>query len=215
MLSKLPVVLSWSCTMPDSDILIFDIIALEWLIALLTVAVFIIVGGFVDRGSRRELRSLVAKRSSGASPRTPGNDGEITITATSTASDSSKYEYSIDNGANYQVSNVFGGLSAGTYNFLVRHVDTGCIVTATETLAEPNTFTIDVVKTSDVICYGTDTGEVTFELVDATYTGGFDWTVYSTPTVRRPSWAMILPLLVVNEDRGHQWSNGHSEPRRG
>ena len=54
--------------MPESDILIFDIIALEWLIALLTVLVFVIVGGFVDRGSRRELRSLVAKRSSGGEP---------------------------------------------------------------------------------------------------------------------------------------------------
>jgi hypothetical protein len=34
--------------MSDSDILILDIIALEWLIALLAIAVFIIVGGFVD-----------------------------------------------------------------------------------------------------------------------------------------------------------------------
>ncbi len=111
---------------------------------------------------------------------TPGNDGEITITATSTVSDSGKYEYSIDNGANYQVSNVFGGLSPGTHNFLVRHVDTGCTVTASETLAEPNTFTIDVVKTGDVICFGTETGEVTFELIDAMYPGGFDWTVLAT-----------------------------------
>ncbi len=133
---------------------------------------------------------------------TPGNDGEITITATSTASDSSKYEYSIDNGANYQVSNVFGGLSAGTYNFLVRHVDTGCIVTATETMAEPNTFTIDVVKTSDVICFGTDTGEVTFELIDATYPGGFAWTVFDTngtPTI------MGDDIFVVN---GTEATNG-------
>ena len=32
--------------MLESDILIFDIIALEWLIALLAIAVFVIVGGF-------------------------------------------------------------------------------------------------------------------------------------------------------------------------
>ena len=51
--------------MPESDILIFDIIALEWLIALLTVAAFVIVGGFVNRRSRRELRSPEAKRGPG------------------------------------------------------------------------------------------------------------------------------------------------------
>ncbi|WP_186435570.1 T9SS type B sorting domain-containing protein [Maribacter sp. MAR_2009_72] len=110
----------------------------------------------------------------------PGLDGEITVTATSTASDATKYEYSIDNGASYQVSNVFGGLAAGTYNFLVRHVDTGCIVTTSARIEEPNTFTIDVAKSSDVICYGTDTGEVTFSLVDATYAAGFDWEVFDT-----------------------------------
>ncbi|WP_143017694.1 SprB repeat-containing protein, partial [Kriegella aquimaris] len=110
----------------------------------------------------------------------PGNDGVITVTATSTASDDTKYEYSIDNGATYVPTNVFGGLSAGTYNFLVRHTDTGCIVTTSARIEEPNTFTIDVVKTSDVVCFGTDTGEVTFRLVDATYTTGFNWTVYNT-----------------------------------
>jgi magnesium-transporting ATPase (P-type) len=48
--------------MLESDILIFDIIALEWLVALLAIVAFVVVGGFVDRGSRRELRALVAKR---------------------------------------------------------------------------------------------------------------------------------------------------------
>jgi magnesium-transporting ATPase (P-type) len=48
--------------MLESDILIFDIIALEWAIALLAVAVFVIAGGFVDWSGRRELRSLTAKR---------------------------------------------------------------------------------------------------------------------------------------------------------
>ncbi|WP_198037232.1 T9SS type B sorting domain-containing protein [Maribacter hydrothermalis] len=110
----------------------------------------------------------------------PGADGVITVTATSTAGDATRYEYSIDNGLSYQGSNVFGGLSAGNYNFLVRHIDTRCIVTATARIEEPNTFTIDVVKTSDVVCFGTATGEVTFELVDTTYPGGFDWEVYNT-----------------------------------
>lgn len=110
----------------------------------------------------------------------PGSDGEITITVTSTNNDTTRFEYSIDNGANYQTSNVFSGLSAGTHNFLVRHIDTGCIIGASETLADPNTFTIDVVVVNDVICFGTATGQVTFELLDGTYVGPIDWTIYDT-----------------------------------
>ena len=130
----------------------------------------------------------------------PGSDGVITVTATSTASDNTKYEYSIDNGTTYVPSNVFGGLSAGTYNFLVRHTDTGCIVTTSARIEEPNTFTIDVVKTSDVVCFGTATGEVTFELVDATYTTGFDWEVFLTDgtSVTSGSEAANGPTPIVN-----------------
>ncbi|MGB5458317.1 MAG: T9SS type B sorting domain-containing protein [Eudoraea sp.] len=110
----------------------------------------------------------------------PGMDGEITITVTSTTNNPAKYEYSIDNGATYQASNVFSGLDIGTYNFLIRHVDTGCILTTSETITDPNTFNIVLTKLQDVICFGTETGEVTIELTDATYVGPFDWTIYDT-----------------------------------
>ena len=110
----------------------------------------------------------------------PGMDGEITIAVTSTNMDPTRFEYSIDNGATYQVSNVFSGLDFGVYNFLIRHIDTGCIITATETIMDPNTFTIDVVVVQDVICFGTASGQVTFELIDATYVGPFDWNIYDT-----------------------------------
>ena len=109
---------------------------------------------------------------------TPGMDGQITIDVTSTLGDPSRFEYSIDNGTTWQSSNVFGSLDAGTHIFLVRHLDTGCMVSTSETITDPNTFDIDVNVVSDVVCYGTATGEVTFELVDATYTGGFNWTVF-------------------------------------
>ncbi|AEM70362.1 conserved repeat domain protein [Allomuricauda ruestringensis DSM 13258] len=111
---------------------------------------------------------------------TPGMDGEITINVTSTLGDPSRFEYSIDNGATWEISNVFGGLDAGTHNFLVRHIDTGCVVSTSETITDPNTFDIDLNVVSNIICYGTATGEVTFELVDATYAGGFNWTIYNT-----------------------------------
>jgi len=45
-------------------------------------------------------------------------------------------------------------------------------------IADPNTFDIVVDKLSDVVCFGTETGEVTLELTDATYVGPFDWTIY-------------------------------------
>lgn len=110
----------------------------------------------------------------------PGMDGEITLTVTSTAGDASKYEFSVDNGATWQTSNVFSGMDAGNYTFLVRHMDTGCIMTTTATLLAPKPFTVDVNKIQDVICYGTETGEVTLHLVDPTYTGSFNWIIWDT-----------------------------------
>ncbi|NBT16997.1 MAG: hypothetical protein EBS95_11765, partial [Chitinophagia bacterium] len=44
-----------------------------------------------------------------------GNDGTITITATG----GSTKKYSIDNGATFQSSNVFTGLTAGSYTIVV------------------------------------------------------------------------------------------------
>ena len=110
----------------------------------------------------------------------PGMDGEITITVTSVNMDPTRFEYSIDNGVTYQASNVFSGLDIGTHNFLIRHIDTGCIITASETIVDPNTFTIDVNVVQDVICFGTASGQVTFELIDATYVGPFDWNIFDT-----------------------------------
>jgi gliding motility-associated-like protein len=51
-----------------------------------------------------------------------GNDGTITITA---SGGTPPFQYSIDNGLNFQVSNVFTGLSAGPYNVVVRD-NLGC-----------------------------------------------------------------------------------------
>jgi len=47
--------------MPGSDILVFDIIALEWLIGLLAVAFFVLVGVFVKRSRRRAARAQPAE----------------------------------------------------------------------------------------------------------------------------------------------------------
>ena len=49
------------------------------------------------------------------------NDGTIVITTTG-----SNLEYSIDNGLNFQASNIFNGLIAGSYDIIVRNTATTC-----------------------------------------------------------------------------------------
>ncbi|MDO6491371.1 MULTISPECIES: T9SS type B sorting domain-containing protein [unclassified Cellulophaga] len=111
----------------------------------------------------------------------PGTDGEITITATSNTNDTSKFEYSIDNGTTWQPSNVFGGLDVGTHNFLVRHTDTGCVITTSETITSPDVLELDATVLSNVICFGGNDGSVEFNLHDdanVTYTGAIAYTLY-------------------------------------
>ena len=52
------------------------------------------------------------------------NDGTIEITATG----DSAIEYSIDNGATWQASNLFNGLDTGSYDIMVRYTDESCPV---------------------------------------------------------------------------------------
>ncbi|PKB42660.1 gliding motility-associated-like protein [Cellulophaga sp. RHA19] len=115
----------------------------------------------------------------------PGTDGEITITATSNTNDTSKFEYSIDNGTTWQPSNVFGGLDVGTHNFLVRHTDTGCVITTSETITSPDVLELDATVLSNVICFGGNDGSVEFNLHDdanVTYANGVTFTVYDAVT---------------------------------
>ncbi len=62
------------------------------------------------------------------------NSGIITINANGGAL---PYQYSIDNGIQYNVSNVFSNLSAATYNILVMD-NNNCSQNATVTLTQPN-----------------------------------------------------------------------------
>lgn len=115
----------------------------------------------------------------------PTADGEITITFTSTTNNAALIEYSDDNGVTYQSSNIFNGLAVGTYDFLVRHTVTRCILPVSETIVEPNTFEIDITGTTNVTCSGDANGSVTFTITDATYTGNYSWSIFDdndTPT---------------------------------
>ncbi|MFB6305978.1 MAG: T9SS C-terminal target domain-containing protein, partial [Flavobacteriales bacterium] len=68
---------------------------------------------------------------------TSGNgvcDGKIDFTSTSGGT--SPYQYSKDNGSNFQSGSTFNGLCAGTYNLIVKD-DNGCDDSATVTVEEP------------------------------------------------------------------------------
>lgn len=113
------------------------------------------------------------------------NGGEdISIDATSSISNfvanPTNYEFRQLPSGTFSATNTFNDLTVGTHNFEVRNVATGCVIPISHTVAEPNTFTIDVVKLNDVQCFNTETGEITLELIDATYTDGFNWTIYNT-----------------------------------
>ncbi|WP_405409981.1 T9SS type B sorting domain-containing protein [Maribacter sp. Asnod1-A12] len=110
------------------------------------------------------------------------NSGEnITVNATSaytsTTANLANYEFRILPSATYQTgNNVFTNLAIGTYTIGIRNVTTGCEITRTHIVEDPNTFSIEVNKLSDVVCFGTD-GAIEVTFTDATYTGDFNWEV--------------------------------------
>ncbi|MEM6893621.1 MAG: T9SS type B sorting domain-containing protein [Bacteroidota bacterium] len=112
------------------------------------------------------------------------NGGEdITIDVTGSLSNFTtnpgNYEFRQLPSATYQASNQFVDLPAGNHTFGIRNVNTGCELTITHVVDEPNTFDVTVEKLADVVCFG-DTGSIRLTLVDATYTGGFGWSIFDT-----------------------------------
>jgi hypothetical protein len=70
-----------------------------------------------------------------------GSDGIIEIT--NVLGGTAPYEYSIDNGSNWQVAAIFNGLSAGNYNVIVRDVNL-CLSNVTPlTITEPDVVDFD------------------------------------------------------------------------
>jgi len=87
-------------------------------------------------------------------PTCADKDGEISITA---AGGVTPYSYSIDNGANYQASNVFSGLTAGTYNQIKVKDANGCILqTNPVTIVLNDTMRLELGADVD-ICAGSST----------------------------------------------------------
>lgn len=84
-----------------------------------------------------------------------GNDGTITIN--SVTGGTGQITYSI-NGSTFQTSNVFTGLTAGTYTIVVRDVN-GCTGSVSRTLLEPNAIVINTTAT-DATCFGGNNGAI-------------------------------------------------------
>lgn len=81
-------------------------------------------------------------------------DGKITVTA---SGGTTPYQYSIDNGANFQAGNVFSGLAAGTYQIVVKDAN-GCTTAPQQIdITAPAALTMSIAK-SDVTCFGDNNG---------------------------------------------------------
>ncbi len=75
---------------------------------------------------------------------------------------------------------IFTGLTEfGTHTTMITDTNTGCVIPFIHEIEDPNTFNIVLTPVSDVICFGGADGEVTISITDATYVGGFTWTVRS------------------------------------
>ncbi|NJN78099.1 MAG: hypothetical protein HC803_06980, partial [Saprospiraceae bacterium] len=92
------------------------------------------------------------------------NDGFITISA----SGAGALEYSIDGGLNWQPSNTFGSLGAGTYNVAIRNANGTCVTLSPTNpiiLTAPNAPSItNVASTNPTDCGSTD-GTITVSAV--------------------------------------------------
>ena len=86
-------------------------------------------------------------------------DGQVAVNSTGAT------QYSIDNGVNFQASNVFTNICAGTHVLVVTNT-IGCLEYSTATVTEPLPLVVNV-NTTNLSCYDVCNGEI-----DITATGG-------------------------------------------
>jgi len=90
-----------------------------------------------------------------------GSDGRITVTA---SGGSGNRQYSKNNGSTYQTSNIFTGLSAGTYNIMVKD-DSACTKAYSGnpvTVTQYDLMTATVTSTDVTTCGGIYNGTISF-----------------------------------------------------
>lgn len=84
-----------------------------------------------------------------------GADGSITVLNVTSGTGVLLYS---KNGVNFQTSNVFNNLTAGSYIIQVKDAN-GCLDTAAKTILQPNGFIVQT-NVSDVLCHGAPAGSV-------------------------------------------------------
>jgi hypothetical protein len=103
------------------------------------------------------------------------NDGEITVTASGgTQGAPDPYMYSIDNGSNYQTSNIFTGLTAGTYTITVKDDNNCTTTTAAVTLVAPPAIVAGTCTQVDDECQ-VNGGSITVDASGGTGTLNVTW----------------------------------------
>ncbi|MEW5845412.1 MAG: gliding motility-associated C-terminal domain-containing protein [Bacteroidota bacterium] len=102
-------------------------------------------------------------------------DGTITITA---SGGTGILEYSIDNGANFQLSNTFT-VGDGYYDIVVRDAN-GCSATwpTTVEMVDPNSISFTYEVTQITTCYGDNTGKITISNVAGGSGSGYEFSIY-------------------------------------
>ncbi|MEP7093366.1 MAG: T9SS type B sorting domain-containing protein, partial [Flavobacterium sp.] len=100
----------------------------------------------------------------------------------------------------------FTGLLVGQYIITALNPTTGCSIQKAHYVNEPNTFDLSVVKTGDVVCYGSNEGAVSITLIDnvtnpTNEAGAFTYTV-TGPVPSSGSSATAGPLNLTGLTAG-------------
>ena len=100
-----------------------------------------------------------------------GNNGTISINITNGGI--SPYNFSNDNGLNYQISNTFTNLLAGNYSFLISDIN-GCLGSASAEVIEPSAI-ISTTTAIDASCFSYCNGSVTATALGGTSPYSYIW----------------------------------------
>lgn len=101
-------------------------------------------------------------------------DTSGTITFSRVTGGDTKYAYSIDNGANYQISPSFTGLGAGIYLLSVTD-SSGCSLDSTITITAPDEILLNSFVINDASCNGYSDGTITASVVGGTPIYNYAW----------------------------------------
>lgn len=101
-------------------------------------------------------------------------DIQVNVTTTGTTVPMPTLIYNVKGlsvGSTYNVTDpiptgVFTGLTVGDYMVTVTNPITGCAIQKIHYVNEPNTFDLNVVNKSDVVCYGSNEGSVEINFID-------------------------------------------------